>query len=268
MKFSEKDYKSIFLGIESTLLSVGSKNLPEKTIREYLDQFKQLEGRTYSDIEYYWKLVLVTFYAGFRASTVTTKLGVINKYFNNYKLVANYGDAQIATILDDRAMIRNQRKVRACIDNARTILSIVENYGSIQEYIDSFAPTKSFENLLLLKEELEYRFVGLGSITTYHFLTDIGMPVLKPDRAISRIFKRLGLIESEQQKLKTVIQGRRFAQATGHPIRYIDIVFVTYGQLTSEDFGITRGICLEKQPDCEICGVKNYCYYYIQKDTN
>src|SRR5947209_588372 len=31
----------------------------------------------------------------------------------------------------------------------------------------------------------------------YHFLTDIDMPVLKPDRVISRIFSGLGLIDNE-----------------------------------------------------------------------
>ena len=29
-------------------------------------------------------------------------------------------------------------------------------------------------------------------------MTDIGLPVLKPDRVISRIFERIGLIESEE----------------------------------------------------------------------
>ena len=91
----------------------------------------------------------------------------------------------------------------------------------------------------------------------YHFLTDIGMPVLKPDRVICRIFQRLGLIENEQQLLKTVIQGRKFAGATCYPIRYIDIVFVAYGQVQSLEFGMEKGICLKKKPLCNLCGAKD-----------
>jgi DNA-3-methyladenine glycosylase I len=113
-----------------------------------------------------------------------------------------------------------------------------------------------------LKEELEYRFLGLGRITTYHFLTDIGSPVIKPDRVICRIFQRLGLIDNEGQLLKTVIQGRKFAEATGQPIRYIDIIFVAYGQMQSKEFGIEHGICLEKNPACSLCDAKRFCIFY------
>lgn len=259
-----KEYKTIFAGIESTLINIGSKNLSVEKIRENLDCFKFLEGKIFSDADYYWKLVCVIFYSGFRAATVSDKLDLIRKYFPDYETVAVYGDSNISEILSDVKMIRNQQKIQACVDNALTFKSIVKEYDSFQKYIESFAPTESFENLILLKEELEYRFTGLGRVTTYHFLTDIGLPVLKPDRVICRMFQRLGFIESNKQLLKTVIQGRKFVQETGYPIRYIDIVFVAYGQMKSVEFGIEKGICLETNPSCKICGVKNYCNYYAQ----
>jgi hypothetical protein len=43
----------------------------------------------------------------------------------------------------------------ACVANAKTFSSLISKHGSIQNYIDSFAPTESFENLLLFKEALE-----------------------------------------------------------------------------------------------------------------
>jgi len=256
------EYKAIFERIESTLITIGSQKLPENEIRANLDAFKKLEGRAFTDAEYYWILVYVVFYSGFKAATVNEKLDLIRKYFPDYLSVSKYGDDKIREILDDFHMIKNRRKIQACVDNAKTFKSIVGENGSFQAYIDSFASTASFENLMLLKEELEYRFSGLGKITAYHFLTDIGLPVIKPDRVICRIFKRLGLIESEEQLLKTVIQGRKFAEAINRPIRYIDIVFVAYGQMKSEEFGLISGICLENNPLCLLCGVKNYCNYY------
>jgi len=256
------EYKAIFEKIESTLINIGSQNLPVNEIRANLDKFKKLEGKTFTDAEYYWILVYVVFYSGFKAATVNEKLDLIRKYFPDYLTVSKYDDDKIREILDDFNMIKNRRKIQACVDNAKTFKSIVGENGSFQAYIDSFSPTASFENLMLLKEELEYRFSGLGRVTTYHFLTDIGLPVIKPDRVIRRIFKRLGLIESEEQLLKTVIQGRKFAEAVNQPIRYIDIVFVAYGQMKSEDFGLTSGICLENNPLCSLCSVKNHCNYY------
>ncbi|MBN1453363.1 MAG: DNA-3-methyladenine glycosylase I [Anaerolineales bacterium] len=255
-----KDYNAIFESIEEVLLKAGSKNLPKK-----LDGFKHLHGQTFSDNEYFSKLIDVIFYSGFRASTVTEKIDVIHKHFPNFEIVARYDEQAIKNILADEKMIRNRLKIKACVENAKTFNAILFESGSFQNYIDSFSALSSFENLILLKEELEYRFAGLGRITTYHYLTDIGMPVLKPDRVICRIFKRLGLIENEQQLLKTVIQGRKFAEATGLPIRYIDVVFVVYGQVQSKEFGIERGICLETNPSCQVCGARDYCNYYSQQ---
>jgi DNA-3-methyladenine glycosylase I len=138
------------------------------------------------------------------------------------------------------------------------IRELIEEHGSVARYIASFEPAASFENLLLLKEELEGRFQYLGEVTVYHFLTELGLDVLKPDRVICRIFRRLGLIEREDQILKTVIQGRKFREATGLPMRYIDIVFVAYGQAQSLEFGLDRGICLTK-PRCSVCGLRDFC---------
>lgn len=262
------DYREIFAGIESTLINVGTKNLPEDQIRANLNAYKHVEGRTFTDAEYYSTLVSVVFYSGFRAATVTAKIELIRRYFPDYKTAAAYHDEDIHAILTDPSMIKNTRKIQACVKNARTVKAIVEQYGSFQKFVDSFAPAESFENLMLLKEDLEYRFEGLGRITTYHVLTEIGMPVIKPDRVICRIFKRLGLIDDEEQLLKTVIQGRKFAQATGYPIRYVDIVFVAYGQMQSKEIGITRGICLEENPSCSLCGVRDHCNFYAQDKSS
>lgn len=58
--------------------------------------------------------------------------------------------------------------------------------------------------------------------------------------------------------------GRTFAKTTGYPIRYIDIVFVCYGQMKSPEVGLEHGICLEKNPHCSVCGVTRHCDYYAR----
>ena len=62
------------------------------------------------------------------------------------------------------------------------------------------------------------------------------------------------------QFFKTIQHGRKFAEATGFPIRYIDIVFVAYGQMKSEEIGLTEGICLTN-PRCHECSITAYCSY-------
>lgn len=51
-----KDYKAIFDGIESTLFEVGSRTLSRDEIRAALEPSKHLEGRRFTDDEYYTNL--------------------------------------------------------------------------------------------------------------------------------------------------------------------------------------------------------------------
>lgn len=77
-----KDYRAIFDGVESTLIRVGSRNLPADEIRSNLAEFKGLESKTFSDAEYYWILVYVVFYSGFKAATVSAKIDAIRHHFS------------------------------------------------------------------------------------------------------------------------------------------------------------------------------------------
>ena len=255
-------YKELFEAIEKSLLAEGSKTLPLSQIQERLDEFKGFENRVLSDFDYYQIMVNVIFYSGFRASTVTAKLNTIHKHLPDIETVSNYGEQEIGEILTDKNMIRNRKKINGCIENAKLFKTIIQKHGSFHNYIESFNGKESSDGLLLLKEDLESKFTGLGKVTVYHFLTDIGFPVLKPDRVICRIFERLGLIDNREQIHQAVLQGRKFAEATDYPIRYIDIVFVAYGQMQSKEFGIEQGICLESNPACHLCHAKNFCDYY------
>lgn len=229
-------------------------------ILDHLGKFKKFKNRKLTDDQYYSILVFVTFYSGFKAATVASRRATIQKHFASWATASSYTEEDIQNIINDQNMISHERKIRACVANAKTFSSLIMKYGSIKNYIDGYSPTKSFENLLLFKEALVASFAYLGGITVYHFMTDIGLPVLKPDRVICRIFERLGLLENQKQLLKAVIQGRKFAAATGFPIRYIDIVFVAYGQVKSDEIGILKGICLTT-PRCCGCSIQNYCIF-------
>lgn len=254
------NYQEIFGAIEQSL--VRHSSLPEDKIQQELAAFKYTGNETLTDEDYFRRLVTAVFYSGIRAETVTERLDTIFAYFPNWETAVGYGEEDIRRMLQDPHMLRSQRKIRGCVANSLIFRESVARFGSFGAYVESFQPWDSFENLMLLKEELEYRLSGIGPVTIYHFLTEIGLPVLKPDRVICRIFKRLGLIEDEQQLLKAVIQGRKFSKATGHPIRYIDVVFVTYGQAQTKQWGIERGVCLSRNPACHTCLATQYCQYF------
>jgi DNA-3-methyladenine glycosylase I len=210
-------YRQIFEKAEETLLAYGSKRVPLNELRERLDRFKTFEGRKLSDAEFFSILVSIVFYSGFKAATVSAKLPVIWGHFPDYKTVAAYTKNDVARILHDPDMIRHPRKIEACVNNAIAFTAMIQKHGSFQQYIDSFKATTSEENLMLLKKELQHRFDYLGGITAYHFMTDMGLPVLKPDRVVSRIFYRLGATQTENDVVEAVNQGKKFARQPGCP---------------------------------------------------
>jgi DNA-3-methyladenine glycosylase I len=260
-----KSYQEVFEAFESTLLEVGDRRLVAKS----LEPAKRLEGKRFADDECYRMLVHIVFYSGFRADIVTRKLPIIDKHFPNYKAVAGFGSLDVERIRDDEHMIRHERKIKACIENARAFREIISKYGSFQAWLDSLPKAESDREILELRNEFVRLFGFLGNRTAFHFMTDLGMPVLKPDRVIERIFKRLGLVpqdarDGDELYVALIQEGRKFARATGYPIRYVDRVFVAYGQVHSPNMGIEDGICLERSPACLKCRAKEFCSYYIR----
>lgn len=261
-----RDYKAIFEGIESTLFRTASRSVSSETIRSHLEPYKHYEGRQLSDDEVYTKLVHVAFYAGFRAQTVSDRIAVIDRHFPNYTIVAGYDGREMQRILGDSQMIRNSRKIQACIENARTLKALISKYGSFHKFVQSLPPFKSDRELLALREEYRRLFRYLGERTAFHFMMDVGIPVLKPDRVIERIFKRLGLVSKnlmgDPLYVALIREGEKFVQATGYPIRYVDIIFVAYGQMQDKEIGLDKGICLELNPGCSTCGASQFCDYW------
>jgi DNA-3-methyladenine glycosylase I len=257
-------YKRLFDDLESTLIQTGNRN-GIADMRQQLNEYKTITEQRRDDADYYHLIVEVTFYSGFTAATVEAKLDAITEWFPDFSTVAHYGSEHVQKMMADPRMIRNESKLWACIKNARTFQEIVKEHGSFQRYVESFAPKASFKNFMMLRNDLMNRFAYLAETNSLYFLMEIGMPVLKPDLVVTRLFHRLGFIEdeniSETRRFQCVEIGQKFVEATGYPIRYIDIVFVAYGQVAGNST-FQQGICLKNSPRCHICRVSEFCDYF------
>lgn len=266
-----KNYKEVFTQMEETLRK--NSNLSKEQFDSRFGKFKNLSYKNMQNKDIFWVLVYVTFYSGMRASTVSQKLPTIKKYLYDFKKVKDYSQKEINQILSDPDVIHHRRKIEVCINNAKAFDKLLNTYDSFAKYLESFGEIyltkwgswdfRDKGSIEQLRVDLRRRFQYLGERTVNHFLTDLGLNVLKPDRVICRIFSRLGFIDDANNITQAVEVGKNIAIATGYPIRYIDIIFVKYGQMGKDEyFGLTDGICLEKNPKCSICGVKKYCKYY------
>ncbi len=264
MQHTDVDYAEIFYHIEETLRNHST--LTREGFDSHFGQFSAVDYRGMSDDDIFWVLVYVPFYSGIRSSVVTPRLPTIKKYLYDFNQVKDYSEVEVNQMMSDPNMIRYRRKIEACIANAREFDALLKQHGSFSKYLESFGPLMEEATIKKLRADLRARFRYLGPKTVNHFLMDLGLNVLKPDTVICRIFERLGLIDSRDDDEQAIEVGRKMAVATGYPIRYVDIILVKYGQVggagESENFGLKRGICLEKNPRCSVCGVTRYCGYY------
>jgi len=258
------DYKLLFSKFEESI----KRNIfiSETEFDERLKPYLGMDFRKMSDKDIFWVLVYVNFFSGIKAVTVEKKLSGIKSELYDYKKLYDL-DENTKKIIIQKIGFPN--KCNYSYENARLFKKLLEEYGSFINYVASFGIqtlNPDISNINNLKEDLKKRFYGLGPRTVNHFLTDLGFNVLKPDRVICRIFYRLGLIDSVDNIEGAIQEGKKFEESTEKPIRYIDIIFVKFGQMgKSEQFGTKDGICLEKNPNCKICSAKELCKYYKGK---
>jgi DNA-3-methyladenine glycosylase I len=255
------NFNDLFRKIEETIKQEST--LLDDQVDEIWGKFKKYHYTNDDDREIYWKLVQVIFYSGMNAATVSSKLSAIKNYLYDYNIVKEYTDVDINRLMNEDGIIHNIRKIEACVRNAIKFNDIINEFTSFKDYLESFGDLNDRNILGNLKIDLINRFDFLGNITAYHLMLDLGLKVWKPDRVICRILKRLGLLDNPNDIDRAVEIGREIADQVGEPIRYIDIIFVKYGQQGNEEpFGLQNGICLEKSPRCEICGISRYCRYH------
>jgi DNA-3-methyladenine glycosylase I len=254
--FSSTEYRQIFFNIEENLRTLSSDF-------SRFEDFKKISNKSLPSDDNIFKIIVgIIFYSGMNAATVTKRLPAIYEYVGDYKKAIQL-DAE--SMLMDYRVIRNKKKIHGCIENAQEFEKIVKQFSSFSNYLNSFGNLDDLKVLDRIKSDFENRFAYIGKVTAYHLMTELGLNVLKPDRVICRIFQRLGFIQDKNDLIKTLEVGREIAKATNRPIRYVDIIFVKYGQKGSEEgFGLKDGICLEN-PRCGQCSITQYCDYYQEK---
>lgn len=137
-------------------------------------------------------LILETFQAGLSWITVLKKRDNFRKAFDHfdYKKIATYDEAKVASLLQDEGIIRNKLKVRATISNAIAFMKVQEEFGSFSTYIWGFVDGKPIKNKIknykdgpantelsdALSKDLKKRgFKFVGSTVVYAHMQATGM---------------------------------------------------------------------------------------------
>jgi DNA-3-methyladenine glycosylase I len=106
------------------------------------------------------------------------------------EVVARFGDADVARLLDDASIVRHRGKVESTVNNARRILEVQEEHGSFDGFLWSFVdgapivhgfaaltelPSESPESRAMSKELKRRGFRFVGPTTMYALMQAAGL---------------------------------------------------------------------------------------------
>lgn len=134
------------------------------------------------------RLVLEGFQSGLSWATVLRKRPAFRAAFAGFDpaRVAAFGDEDVARLMADAGIIRNEQKIRAAITNAKATLALAAEGGDLGELLWSFRPddpsapsagypSQSPESVALSKELKRRGFTFVGPVTIYAAMEAMGV---------------------------------------------------------------------------------------------
>lgn len=140
----------------------------------------------YDDRRLFELLLLEPFQAGLSWETILNKREAFRSAFDGFdpEKIASYGPEKTADLLNNRAIVRNRRKIQAAVANARVFLDIQAEWGSFSAYIWHFTggavlyeTDKTRSDLSdLVSADLKRRgMTFIGTTIVYSYLQAIGL---------------------------------------------------------------------------------------------
>ena len=113
------------------------------------------------------------FQTGISWRVVESKWAGIREAFRGFDPVAisRLTAAELGSLVEDKRIIRNRRKIEAIVNNAHRMLELDRSFGGFRNYLRSHS---SFEELL---KDLHKQFKFLGDTGSYYFLWVVGEKV-------------------------------------------------------------------------------------------
>ncbi|WP_071394108.1 DNA-3-methyladenine glycosylase I [Bacillus tuaregi] len=146
----------------------------------------------YDDQQLFEKLCLEGAQAGLSWWTILQKRENYRKAFDYFdaKKIVQYSDEKLASLREDKGIVRNKLKIQSVVTNAKAFLKIQEEYGSFSDYIWSFVnhqpivnhwktmdevPTTNEVSDRMSKQLKKDGFKFVGSTICYSYMQAVGM---------------------------------------------------------------------------------------------
>jgi len=173
------------VGADGLARCVWAGSTPDYTAYHDVEWGVPVRGET----ALYERLTLEAFQSGLSWLTILRKREGFRAAFAGFQAdqVAAFGEADVARLMADPAIVRNRLKVNAAISNARAVVALRE-HGGLDELVWSFAPAEhrrpashadvpatSPESVALAKALKRNGFVFVGPTTMYAAMQACGL---------------------------------------------------------------------------------------------
>jgi DNA-3-methyladenine glycosylase I len=173
------------VGADGLARCVWAGSTPDYTAYHDVEWGVPVRGET----ALYERLTLEAFQSGLSWLTILRKRVGFRAAFAGFQAdqVAAFGEADVARLMADPAIVRNRLKVNAAISNARAVVALRE-HGGLDELVWSFAPAEhrrpathadvpatSPESVALAKALKRNGFVFVGPTTMYAAMQACGL---------------------------------------------------------------------------------------------
>jgi DNA-3-methyladenine glycosylase I len=165
-----------------------------KTSDELMLKYHDTEWGTpvHDDTKLFEFLTLDVFQAGLSWRTILHKREAFREAFHSFNIekVASMTENDVATLLKNKAIIRNRLKIQATINNAHIVQEIQCEFGSFDSYLWKFSNYKTIHNNFehtsqtpattplsdeISKDMKKRGFKFAGSTIVYAIMQSIGM---------------------------------------------------------------------------------------------
>ena len=128
--------------------------LKSKELRKYHDEEW---GKISKDDNYLFEmLILESAQAGLNWDTILKKRDGYRRLYKGFNPieVAKFDKIEYNRLVNDKAIIRNKRKILSSIENAKAFLKVQEEFGSFYNYIWNFTDGKQIVNEFERQEDM------------------------------------------------------------------------------------------------------------------
>jgi DNA-3-methyladenine glycosylase I len=142
------------------------------------------------DVRLFEKLSLEGFQSGLSWITILRKREAFRRAFAgfDFRIVAGYGEREVARLLEDASIVRHRGKIEAVINNAGRAVELVDECGSLAAFVWRFEPdpragalrreaieAHTDESRALAKELKRRGWRFVGPTTVYAFMQAMGL---------------------------------------------------------------------------------------------